>query len=305
MSSPYVPTGIWNVQKVLQIVEESDSAYGAKVTASPSYNAAGLKVFVQENSEALMAKFWTEGRRDMYRAVKYGEIHGFNVRTGLIDTRLLRYGSELPNGSGTIAKSLNFLYSQLLDNGSNALAEYFQFYLGARCDQTDLQIKEGVIELNQQWVCQNIPAIAAASGLTTPTHATTPTGDPWTSATSGLLPLDIDSTKYDTPDFKCSWKFKLESIRPNGNVQIKMLWPTTREIAGSFKTWWKGTTLRDAAVAMTNYNTLTYTLNATGPKTVALSNLRIHKRVKGEQTSDNKHTQEDFDFTAESSAVTA
>lgn len=294
----YKPTGPWDFQKVLQIVEET--TYGSKVTASPAFQAIGANVYVKENSKTMASYYYTQGRRDLYRALKYGEVHTFNVKFQPLDTRLIRYGTELPGGSGTIEKSLNFLYSEILDGVEN-----YQFYLGARCDITDIEITDSQVQLSQNWICKDIPEETTTHGLTTPAFASFPTADPWTGASSGANPLSIGGTNYDTARFHVKVDQKLEAIKPNGEIQIKMLHPTKREVAVDFDVWLKDTTLKAAVRALTNYSAVEYTLSSAGPKKISLGNVRWDERDVTKDAGQDKHTLEKFSGRAETVTVTA
>lgn len=293
---------MWGIVKLLQIVEET--SYGQKVTASPSYNLAGLRVYMQETTKATAERYRKEGSRDIYKMLKTGEAYAFAIKCGIIDTRLLRYGTELPGGTGTIEKSLNFMYSKLMNN-AGALQEQYKFYLGARCDRTELEIAGGVINLSQNWICQSITPFNATSGLTTPTFASAPTQDAWTALTGGSGQLTIGGTVYDTTRAKFTVNQKLEALKPNGESQIKMLWPTDREVLFEFDTWHIDETWFNAVKNLSNHATLVYTLNSTGPKTVTLGNIKFDDHDITDQSGSGRHTLQKVSGVAENIQVTA
>lgn len=298
----YVPTGIWQVQKLIQRTVET--TYGAKKTSSPSFTNVGSRVYLKENTKAAVERYRKEGSRDIYKMLKYGELYSISLRFGIFDTAMLRYGMELPNGAGTIEESLQFLYSKLLNN-SGALLEKFKFYLGARCDQTEIVVNGGAYEVTQNYIVSDILAWNAAHGLTTPTYASVPTGDPWNVLTGGSSQLSLGGTAYDTDNAKITVKNRLEAIRPNGETKIKMLWPTNRDIDFEFEGWLKDDTEQDWVRNLTNLASAYYRLNSSGPKDITFTNLKFDDHEVSEGAVDNKHTKFKIKGSAEQVTVTA
>ena len=287
-------------------MEEPASAYGVKVTASPSYSQYGVRAQVSENTEDTIERYRAEGSRDIYKLLKTGELYSVTLMTNLIDTKPLRYGMELPSGAGTPEKSLNMVYSRYEDNGSSALVEYYYFYLGARIDMSELEITNGVVTLTQNLLCSRILGRSDTHGLTTPTFMTPSTADPWTSITGGSGQLIFPGpVTVDTPRAKITVKQNLEVGKPNGETRPKWIYPTNRDITFEFDTWVKDDVQRAAVENFTNYSTLIYRLNSTGPKDVTMANIRFYKCERSSRTNENKHLMEKLSGSPLSVTVTA
>jgi hypothetical protein len=240
----YAPTGSWNIVKILQYIEEVN--FGVTPSASPVFVAAGMNVEVRENTDITAEKYRALGSMDIYKMLKTGELYSFELRYQPISSALLKYGSELPAGAGTIEKSLSFLYSQKL----NAVENYI-FYKGSRTDKLEIEITEAAVAVAHTFLCKEITTPNSAHGLTTPTFASLPTAAPWTGASSGSNPLTINGLNYDTPRFKVTINWNLDVVKPNGEIQAKFIEPTNRDIAVDFDAVFKDTVLLADAKTLT------------------------------------------------------
>ncbi|MEM2141311.1 phage tail tube protein [Nitrososphaera sp.] len=290
----YAPTGTWNVLKKLQFIEEA--TFG-QTPSSPAFTIAGHNVMLRETTEVSSQKYRESGSRDLYQMLKTGELYSFELRYQPVNTALVRYGTELPSGAGTIEKSLSFAYTQLVND-----AETWYRFLGARTDQIEIEITEAAVQVSQNFLCKDIPAAVTADPFTTPTYAGADSLAPYTGASSGSNPLSINSVNYDTPRFKVTVNWNLEVIKPNGETQAKFILPTNRDISVEFDTWVKSDVLRSDAKSLTA-RSATYTIAPS--KTVTLTDLYLTRHSKSNDAGNSKHLMETLAGTAKSVAVSA
>lgn len=295
----YLPTGSFKIQKKLQRVEEA--TFGVTPVASPVFTSWGPGVQIQETTEISMQRYRNQGNRDIYTALLLEELYSFALRYQPINTAGIRYGTELPGGTGTIEKALSFLYSQLLADNAT---EQYTFLKGSRCDKIEIEITKAGVFVVQNFLCREITAWANAHGLTTPTFASADTAKPWVGKDSGANPLTINSNNYDTPRFKVTVQWNMQLITPNGETKAKFIEPTNRDIFVELDTWLKDNVLHQDAKALTA-RSASYVLNATGPKTLTLGNLYLNRRTNNVNPTANEHQIESFAGTAESISVTA
>ncbi|WP_337861468.1 phage tail tube protein [Nitrososphaera sp.] len=290
----YSPTGTWNIVKKLQYVEES--AFGS-TPGSPAFVLAGHQVRMRESTETSAQKYRELGSRDLYQMLKTGEMYSFELQYQPTSTALMRYGTELPGGAGTIEKSLSFTYTQLIN-----AAETWYRYLGARCDQLEVEVTEAAVKVMQRFLCKDIPAAVTADPFTTPGYAGADTSAPYTGASSGSNPLTINSNNYDVPRFKVSVDWNLEVIKPNGETQAKFILPTNRDISVEFDTWVKNDVLRADAKSLVA-RSASYVIAA--GKQFTFTDLYLQRQGKSNDAGDSKHMIETLAGTAKSVTLTA
>jgi hypothetical protein len=282
------------VVKKLQYVSEDN--FGT-IPASPSFTLAGHNVLIRETTQTSAQKYRDLGNRDLYQMLKTAEMYSFELRYQPVNTSLIRYGTELPSGTGTIEKSLGFVYTQKI----NGVESWFRC-LGARTDQIEIEVTEDAVQVAQNWLCKDIPAEVTADPFTTPAYASADTSPPWTGATSGSSPLMLDGASYDTPRFKVTVNWNLEVIKPNGETKAKFILPTNRDIAVEFDTWKKDGVLK-ADTASLAARAASYVL-APG-KAMTFTDLYLTRHSKTNDAGQNKHLLETLSGTAKSVAVTA
>jgi hypothetical protein len=220
-----------------QYVEET--VYG-ETPDSPTFIHAGPMSDMEESIEIDSIPYRQIGSRDLYSMIKTGENYSFDITLNPISEDLIKYAIDLPNGTGTIEKSLTFVKSQKI-NG----VELYTVYKGCRCDSIDIEIaSDSAVEVSMSFLCKEITTPAASPGFTgTPTYASNPTDLPWTNLSPGSGPLTINSLPYDTSDFSCSITQNLEATKPNGELQPKWVDPTLREVEFEVDVYYKDVAL--------------------------------------------------------------
>lgn len=235
--SVYVPSGGWTNVKRPQFVEEA--TYGT-TPSSPSFTSAGPLSTWTNTSEVKNTVYRELGSRDINSTIKTGEEHSFQIVYNPVDTTLMKYGVELPSGTGTIAKSLTFVTSPKMDDVEN-----FIVCTGSITNEITIEISnDSPVNITQNFRCKNISTPATTPGFTgTPTYATNPTALPWTNQTPGSGPFTFNGTVVDVSTFSTTITHNVGEIQPNGDAVAKIVAPTLREISFSFTTWFKDTTL--------------------------------------------------------------
>jgi hypothetical protein len=243
----YVLTGGWHVQRQLQYIEEV--TYGTTPT-DPTFVHAGPIVELNDSQEAQSIKYRQIGSRDLYAAIKTGELYSFDVTFNPLATDILQYCiNKETDGSKNIGKSLSFIKSQKV-NGT----EMYTIYKGCRAESVDLSVtSDGAVEISATFQCKEITTPSTTHGLGTVTWGTNPTSTPWTNLTSGSGPLRFDTAvathgytsekAVDTGSFSMSVTHNLERVKPNGELVVKFVEPTLRDVTFEFSTWYKDTTL--------------------------------------------------------------
>lgn len=294
----YAPTGAFKITKGLQYVEES--TFGTTPTASPAFTSAGAEAEIRESSEATANKYRQLGSEDIYKMLKTGEIYSFEVRYQPITSALIKYGTQAAaysGATGTIDKSLSFLYAQTLD----ATLTYWLFK-GSVTDRVDVEITESAVQVTQNFLCRQIAYTQSANaGLTTPTFASADTTAPWVGSDSSSNPFTFNSNNYDTPRFRTSVNRNLKVIKPNGETLAKFILPTNRDVTVEFDTWRKGTVLVDDALAMTA-RTASYVMKS-ATSTISYTNLSLAKIAAQHQAAANDYELETYSGTAQTISV--
>lgn len=291
-------TGAWEVIDELQSVEET--TYG-QTPSSPAFSLFAHNTDIVENSENRAIDYRKIGSRDMYKALKTGELHSFQVRYSPHNTAALRLGSELPGGTGTNGVSRSFVKTQKIDVSGTLTKKWFRM-LGARCDRLEMEISDAGFNVVQNFVCQDIPAEVAADPFTTPTYASADTTAPWTNISAGQDPFTVNSLVVDTPRIKWTVEHPMDLIRPNGYTKIKNCVPTNRIISVEFDTWKKDGVMKADMVSMTA-RAASYTIFS--GKTISMTDLYLKRYSKSQKSTDNKAELETLGGTISSLTITA
>lgn len=234
----YKYTGPWDVIRQPQFCEEVD--YGVPVN-NANFQHTGPLVEMAEAIETGSLEYRQIGTRDINSMIPTGVGYTFDLTYNPINTTLIEYGINLPNGTGTIERSLTFLKSQKVD-----AVEHFFVYTGCRADSTDISISsDSAVEVSQSYIAQEARTPSLTSGLPgTPVfHTGGVAGTPWTNLTPGPDPLTFNGVVTDTNSFSCSVTNNLEPIKPNGMMSNKDTPPTLRNVEWEFTTWFKDTLL--------------------------------------------------------------
>jgi len=287
---------VQDVVKELQHVEEV--TYGT-TPASPTFvNSGGIQE-IAETTEISTKRYRSLGNEDIYKLLKCGELYSFSTTYNPATTALMRYGTEVAGGAGTIEKALSFLYSHKI----NAV-ENFILFKGCRTDSIDVEITPDDLTVTQNWICQDITTPSSAHGLGTPVFASDFSGTPLCGTDTGSNPLTINSLNYDCIRFRFSVNRNLDARRVIGQQKISFLIPSIRDIEIDFDILIKDTaTIADVKTLVAR--SASFVINSTGPKTATFTNLQLERYERTVSADSNEILMASFSGTATGVTVTA
>lgn len=251
----------------------------------------GPLVDMTHNVEVGYLDYRQIGSRDLYSQIQTGVEYSFDITFNPVDEKMMKYGISLPSGTGTIEKSITFLFSQKINN-----VETYIIYTGCRCDSTDIEITaDSAVECSQTWLARDRTITQTANGgLTTPDFITAgevSAIEPWTnldgtSTTSSPLTWDTSGTpeNADVNSFSCSVTNNLERIKPNGQKINKFVEPTLRDIEWEFATWYKSTYFQAEAATPTARN-MSYVLKVSPGWKLDFTGCKINSETSSDATS--------------------
>jgi hypothetical protein len=254
MTFGFKPIGPWSVVKIPQYVEEASIGVPP---ASPVFKAVGnlTTLAVSRTAQALDSR-WV-GSRDLQNEILLGVEHGIDLTYIPADVTFMKYGTELPVGTGTSATSLAIIESVYLDG----VEKYIEF-LGCLCDKISVKISRAAgISVTQSFFPKIAVDYAASlqAPITTPTYATVPSVEPWTGISSGADPLTWNSVSYPIKEFNFDVNQNVIKLETNGTTSFEYAAPGNRDISFSFSTWNKDGVLLGDMTALTD-RTMVYTM---------------------------------------------
>lgn len=274
------------IQKRLQYIEEA--TYGVTPSASPVFVSAGKIKRFSFNIDAQITRYRTAGLRKVSDFLNTGEMTSFEIEYQPFNTTLMKYGINDPAGTGTIEKSLSFLYSKLL----NGVEHYF-LIKGAKTDQITVEVTKEAVTVTQSFLAKEAitPITTANAGLTTPTFAAVPTGIPWVGRSGGANAFVYDGTAWYTPRLSCEVAWNLDPGQPIGDTYIRFLDPTNKDCNVDFDVWQKDTTFI-AALKTEDRVDIAYTLNSASSAIITITNFGNETYSLEEDAESNETTTE-------------
>lgn len=274
------------IQKRLQYVEEV--TYGTTPSASPAFITAGKIKRFSFNIDAQVQRYRTFGLRKVSDFLNTGQMTSFEIEYQPINTDLMAYGINDPAGTGTIEKSLSFLYSKMIDG-----VEHFYIIKGAKTDSISIEITKEAVLVTQSFLAKEVitPITTVNGGLTTPAFAANPTGKPWVGRDGGTSPFLYNAVAWDTPRFNCEVSWNLDPGQPNGQDLIKFLDPTNKDCNVDFDVWQKDTTFI-ADLKTEARRDLSYTMNAATNAILTVTNFGNEAYSLEEDADSNETTTE-------------
>jgi tail tube protein len=272
------------IQKRLQYCEEV--TYGTTPSSAPVFTTAGKIKRFNFNIDAQVERYRTAGLRKVSDFLNTGQMTSFEIEYQPIDTVLMAYGINDPVGTGTIAKSLSFLWSKLIDG-----VEHYYIIKGAKTDQISIEVTKEAVNVTQSFLAKEAitPISTANAGLTTPTFAAVPTGKPWVGRDGGANAFVYDGTAWDTPRLSCEVAWNLDPGQPIGNDLIKFLDPTNKDSNVDFDVWQKDTTFI-ADLKSENRVDIAYTLNSASNAVITITNFGNESYNLDEDADSNETT---------------
>lgn len=254
------------ISKKLQYIEEA--TYGVTPSSSPTFISAGKIKRFNFNIDAQVQRYRAIGSRNVADFLNTGQMTSFEIEYQPFNTTLMAYGINDLNGSGTIEKSLSFLFSKLL-NGT----EHYYIIKGCKTDQISIEVTKEAVNVTQSFLAREAitPITTSNAGLSTPTFAAAPTGKPWVGRDGGANAFVYDSTPWYTPRLSCEVSWNLDPGQPIGDELIRFLDPSNKDVNVDFDVWIKDTTFI-ADIKSENRVDITYTLNSGTSAVINITN---------------------------------
>lgn len=271
------------IVKKLQYIEEI--SYGVTPSSSPTFVSAGKIKRFNFNIDAQVNRYRASGSPLVSDFLNTGQMTSFEIEYQPFDTTLMAYGINAPNGTGTIEKSLSFMFSKKLDGTEN-----FYFIKGCKTDQITVEVTKEAVSVTQSFLAREAtaPVTTANGGLSTPTFASDPTGKPWVGRDGGGNALVYDGTAWYTPRLNCEVSWNLDPGQPIGDELIRFLDPTNKDVNIDFDVWIKDGTFINELKTESRVD-MTYTLNASSNAVINIDNFGA-ETYELEQDSDANET---------------
>lgn len=296
----FTPTASWNWVKIPQYVEEA--TYDTLVT-SPVYKAVGNVTDINPTRDVDVDENRFLGSRDLKSQIQLGMKYAIEFSYKPADILLMKYGTEYPAATGTNAKSLQFVWSTLV----NGVEKYTQV-TGAVCDKVSFSIsRKGGVSVTQGWLARNMTNYLATNvGVTTPTYASAPSVVPWSGITTTTTPITINGAPWPVSELKFDVNQNPVTIDPIGVQSFDFAAPGNREITLSFTTWsYDGTLIDDLTAFTAREVTATLAVVAGVTYTASFHNVKFNSYKSSTSAGANEFKMESFDAKAESMELTS
>lgn len=297
----FTPTAAFNYVKIPQYVEETSFN---TPPASATFKAVGNVVTVNPTRSADVDRNRWLGSRDIASQVQLGMNFAVDFDFKPIDISFLKYGSEYPAGTGTSAKTLTFMWSQLI----NGVEKYTQV-TGAVADKLSFTIsRKNGVSVTQSFMAKDVSNYlsAPAAPITTFTPATNPPADPWTGISTSTTPLSINGTNYPVSELKFDVSQNPLTLSPIGVKSYDFAAPGNRDITLSFTTWsWDGTQIDNLTGFVAREITMILAVVAGVTYTANFHNVKFSDYKTSDKAGDNNFKEESFDATAGSMELTS
>jgi len=269
MSYEVSTTQDWTKQ--LQSSEESTKG---TTQLNDTWKNIGIATKITEGIAMTHEEIPLLGTADRYDDALLEQHETVTINWMFIDTRFLRYCTEVPNGAGTIERTNSVLRGQKINNVANN-----KIYKGLMCDRCTINLDKlpsasatFKIMDSTDWLTQ--AATDTLIGGTT-TYAGTLTTTPWTHLTSGSsTPFTYGGGGRDIEKGTIDITRNAMEVMALGNKQTRTMRSGFRRIAFNFDTWVKDSALIGDVKAMTA-RTVSMQLYTT-PVTITLANCKFN-----------------------------
>jgi hypothetical protein len=301
MTITFTPTAAFNFVKIPQYVEEVSFN---TPPASPTFKAVGNVTGIGPTVDNDVDMSRWLGSRDIQSQVQLGTNYGLSFDFKPTDIVFLKYGSEYPAGTGTNAKTLTFIWSELI-NG----VEKYLMATGCICSKLSFAgSRKSGISVTQSFMPKVITNYlsAPAAPITTPTYATNPSVDPWSGITTVPQPLTINGAPYSISEFKFDVNQNPITLESMGVKSFDFAAAGNRDITLSFTTWsYDGTQIDNLTNFVAREVVLTLAVVAGVTYTASFHNVRFKSYKTNDSAGDNAFKTEAYDATANSMELTS
>jgi len=295
----YEPNSNIDVTRNVLYVEET--AFGVTPT-NPTFINAGIANTISWKKSPQHQSVDILGSIDTYGEYKFGNDYTVDLKYYMTDTALLRYGTELPGGTGTIEKSLTLFISKKVNNVEN-----FKLIQGCITESCTLDYSK-IPLVSQTLRASNITKWMTGAELATliggtPVYPAALVADPWTSLGAGTLqPLTINSVAYEIEKFTFTVARSILIQQPIGNPNPLRIKAGKRKITAAFTTWEKDNILE---LQVETFTAVPMVLIIQTGKTATFAGLRNISVAGGEDAGATKFDTFDYGMMAKSMTVSA
>lgn len=179
--SVIIPTHMVDIVDNMVYFEETTP--GANPTGAPTLEPVPIVSDFNKTESWRNDVRFVLGKIDRHAVLKLKKENNFNISYDIYDTTFLRYGTELPGGSGTIEKTLCFILPVEL-NGQT----YYKRFRGCITDTVSISVEE-TYGVEHSWIAKSVSEYMTLDelkldlGLSTTatlTFPAFPTDIPWT-----------------------------------------------------------------------------------------------------------------------------
>lgn len=250
------------------------------------------------------------GKSDIHDIVKSKRQNTVDLTYRLYETDFLRYGTELPNGSGTIAKTLSIIQPIKL-NG----AQYYKRYKGVITDTVNLTIGN-FYTVSHTFVAQIISnymtlnelkldlGLATTDALTWPSL---PTNTYWSSNDPNPTtkqPLVVDGDPYYLISMSISVERNPIPADATANETFFFIKSGYRGVSGSVQLYLTGKQLETLLDDFDKF-TMSYKLNDDPMCDITMTGVVFTTKDEPKAAGDNSYIVQNLQFTATTFTVTA
>lgn len=297
----FTASGPWDFVKVPQYVEETSYELPP---AAPTYIAPGNIMSINPSRDVDVDENRYLGSRDLKSQIQLGMKYAIEFEYKPANITLMKYGTEYPAAAGTNAKSLSFVWSQLI----NGVQKYTEVR-GAVCDKVSFSIsRKGGVSCTQGWIAKSMSnyLTAPASPVTTPTYASNPVTTPWSGITTTTQPVTINGSPWPASEFKFDVSQNPVTIDPIGIQSFDYAAAGNRDITVGFTTWsYDGTLIDDLTAFTAREVVLTLAVVAGVTYTASFHNVKFNSYKVSDAAGANEFRMESFDAKAESMELTS
>jgi hypothetical protein len=258
----YQPTKSSSNTRPLLRLEET--TYGVP-TPNGTWLHVGVATEFSWSKNRDVEELFMVSKLDRYGEYAFGTEYEFTINYAMVDTKLFRYGSALPAGTGTIAKGLSFLQSKLIDG-----VEMFRVFKGNITSELSCTY-ERILIVEQTFVPRSITHWLTSVEKNTEIGSTANiapaalTEDPYLVTSSGTLdPLTINALPIDVGEFELNIEWQTIVWQPQNHIEPKFVAANRRTVSGSLMSTIKDNVIEDLTVSRTAVPMVLQISNAPG-----------------------------------------
>lgn len=300
------PTAPADVTKQLQYYPEG--TYG--VLEDAAFTSAGVVMNVSSDVTVDHESIRVQGSRLQYADIMMGIEGTLSVDYSPINTTLIKYGTDDPNGAGTIAESLCFLQARKLDDVEN-----FRLFTGGLTESITIALERVtritqnfyVIDTSDWMTLAGLKTALGVTGTDTPQFATPVTAEPWTHLTGSAgnaTSIEINGQPVDVARASISVNNNIMKQKPLGHFRTKFARAGNKDITLTVEPFLYDNTLIDLVQGFTSVQVVA-TLNDATNKTVTLEGVKFNSHSDSVDAGANDFNTMPLNATANQIVVTA